>query len=254
MAQVPAEIRARGMASTMPTFVSALRTNHVDAGEPNFLRIMLRAREQQPAGEKSWLIDEVRRLAEEAFPPEGDTVGAEVTGFYVLLTNLIKSILRDQWVCFLVATIGIGLMMCIAFRSIRLALIALVPNALPILFVLGGLGWVGLRINMGAAMIAAVSMGLSVDSSIHYITAFRRARRAGNSVTQAIVEVQQTVGRAVVFSTLALTVGFLVLCSSEFVPTIYFGALAALSMLGGLLGNLVVLPLLLHLFRPPVRC
>ena len=95
---------------------------------------------------------------------------------------------------------------------------------------------------------AAVSVGLSVDSSIHYILAFRRARNAGHHPTQAIAEVQQSVGRAVVFSTLALTVGFLVLCSSEFVPTIYFGALAALSMLGGLLGNLLVLPLLLHIF------
>jgi hypothetical protein len=247
MARVPAEIRAQGMATTMPTFVAALRTNN-PSDEQNYLRIMLRAREQQPAAEKAWLIDEVRRLAVDAFPADEDSPGAEVTGFYVLLTNLIKSVLRDQWVCFLVATIGIGLMMRIAFRSAGLAVLALVPNALPILFVLGALGWFGLRINMGAAMIAAVSMGLSVDSSIHYVIAFRRARNAGRGVTEAIEEVQQTVGRAVVFSTMALMVGFLVLCSSKFVPTIYFGALAALSMLGGLLGNLLVLPLLLHVF------
>jgi predicted RND superfamily exporter protein len=247
MAKIPAELRARGMATTMPTFIAALRTSN-PASELNYLRIMLRAREQQPAAEKAWLIDEVRRLAMEAFPADQGRPAAKVTGFYVLLTNLIKSILRDQWVCFLVATVGIGLMMTVAFRSARLAVMALIPNALPILFVLGGLGLAGLRINMGAAMIAAVSMGLSVDSSIHYVIAFRRARRAGLEVPQAIAEVQQSVGRAVVFSTLALMVGFLVLCSSKFVPTIYFGALAALSMLGGLLGNLLVLPLLLHLF------
>ena len=96
-------------------------------------------------------------------------------------------------------------------------------------------------------MIAAVSMGLSVDSSIHYITSYRRARREGKSVHDAVRAVQQTVGRAMVFSTLALIVGFSVLCTSQFVPTIYFGLLVGLSMLGGLAGNLVVLPLLLTL-------
>jgi predicted RND superfamily exporter protein len=99
--------------------------------------------------------------------------------------------------------------------------------------------------NMGAAMIAAVSMGMSVDSSIHYYASFRRARRAGKSVYDSLVECQQSVGLAMIFSTVALIIGFGVLISSEFVPTIYFGALMSLAMLGGMLGNLIVLPLLL---------
>ena len=94
-------------------------------------------------------------------------------------------------------------------------------------------------------MIAAVSMGLSVDSSIHYVTSFRRARLTGLSVAQSLENVQQSVGRAVVYATIALMVGFLALCTSQFVPTIYFGSLVSLAMLGGLFGNLVVLPLLL---------
>ena len=136
--------------------------------------------------------------------------------------------------------------MALAFRSVVLALIALVPNVLPIVVVLGAMEWLGFKVNMGAAMIAAVSMGLSVDSSIHYITFYLRARRAGLNVREALSEVQQSVGRAVTYSTIALIVGFLALCSSEFVPTIYFGCLVSLAMLGGLLGNLVVLPLLLR--------
>jgi predicted RND superfamily exporter protein len=110
---------------------------------------------------------------------------------------------------------------------------------------MGLLGWLGLKINMGAAMIAAVSMGLSVDSSIHYIVSYRRARVAGKSVRESLEEVQSRVGRAMVLSTLALIVGFAVLCTSEFIPTVYFGALVSLAMLGGLAGNLVILPLLL---------
>ena len=98
--------------------------------------------------------------------------------------------------------------------------------------------------NMGAAMIAAVSMGLSVDSSIHYLTGYLVERQKGDH-GRALRQTQGRVGRALVLSTLALIVGFTALCVSEFVPTIYFGILASLAMLGGLLGNLVVLPLLL---------
>jgi predicted RND superfamily exporter protein len=85
-----------------------------------------------------------------------------------------------------------------------------------------------------------------VDAEIHYVTMFRRLRREGKSVRDALCAVQQSVGRAVFFSTLALVVGFGALCLSDFVPTIYFGALVSLALLGGLGGNLVVLPLLLN--------
>jgi len=141
-----------------------------------------------------------------------------------------------------------------AFRSLPVALITLVPNALPILIVTGLMGWLRLRINMGAAMIASVSMGLAVDSSIHYITAYRRHRAAGLTTAEALHAVHQSVGRAMVFSTLALIVGFSALALSRFVPTIYFGVLVGLTMFGGLIGNLLILPLLLKLIdRGPNR-
>ncbi len=208
---------------------------------PWFFRIMLRAEERQSSEQKHALIEQVTEITREEFPE------AEVTGFFVLLTNLISSILRDQWLTFALALMGIGLTMGLAFLRPTYVLIGLVPNALPILTVTGLMGWLGLPINMGAAMIAAVSLGLSVDSSIHYLSSFQRARRAGLSVTESLHEVQQMVGRAMVFSTLALIIGFSVLMTSQFVPTIYFGALVTLTMLGGLLGNLIVLPLLLRL-------
>lgn len=208
---------------------------------PWFFRIMLRAEERQSSQQKQDLIEQVTTIAQEEFPE------AQVTGFFVLLTNLISSVIRDQWRTFALALLGIGVTMFLAFRRPTYVLIGLVPNALPILTVTGLMGWLGLTINMGAAMIAAVSLGLSVDSSIHYLSAFQRARRSGLSVNASLHEVQQMVGRAMVFSTLALIIGFSVLMTSQFVPTIYFGALVTLSMLGGLLGNLIVLPLLLRL-------
>ena len=158
--------------------------------------------------------------------------------------------LADQWFTFLLAATGIFALLAIGFRSWLLAAVALVPNALPIFVVLGLRGWAGLRINMGTAMIAAVSMGLSVDSSIHYIAAFRRRLHDGQAFSAALETAHQTAGRAMVFSTLALVVGFLALTTSGFIPTVSFGALSCLTLVGGLFGNLVVLPVLLSLLAP----
>ena len=237
----------RKMRSRIPALMDALHAEDPDHPGHYYYRIMLRAGERQPSAQKQGLIRSVRRIALEEFPPTSTSPGAETTGFFVLLTNLIDSILHDQWLTFGVATLGIGLVMLLALRSLSLAAVTLVPNVLPIVVVTGLLGWADLRINMGAAMIAAVSMGLSIDSSIHYVTAFRRERREGRRVDESLAAVHQTVGRAMVFSTLALIVGFAVLGTSQFVPTIYFGVLVSLAMLGGLAGNLILLPVLLKL-------
>ncbi|MEZ6065561.1 MAG: MMPL family transporter [Planctomycetaceae bacterium] len=204
------------------------------------MRMVLRSEEQQPAETKLQLIDQVTAAARDTFPD------ARATGLYLLLAKLISSLLDDQLRSFLVASVGILLCIAIAFRSIRIGLIALVPNVFPLLLVIGGMGWTGLPVNLGTAMIASVSMGLTVDSSIHYISGFLRARQAGADYGEAVRQTHQSVGVAVVFSNLILIGGFLVLLLSNFMPLVYFGGLVSLSMVGGLLGSLVLLPLLLR--------
>lgn len=213
----------------------------------NFARIMLRSRERQSAEQKQRLIDDARRIAAQEFPAEDAREAAEITGFFVLLANLIQSMIRDQWITLGVATGAILLMVWFAFRSLRLALAALIPNLLPVLMISGVMGWLNVKINMGSAMIAAVSMGLAIDSSIHYVLAYQRLRATGRGVREALSTVQQDVGLAVTFSTLSLVVGFSALCFSEFVPLVYFGVLVSFAMLGGMAGNLVLLPVLVFL-------
>jgi hypothetical protein len=218
----------------------------------DWLRVMLRARERQPAAAKRGVIADVRRIAAEEFPPGTAAAsggGAEVTGFFVLLAQLVDRMLADQWLTFAIAAAGIFALLAVAFRSLLLGAIALIPNGLPIFVVLGLLGWAGVRINMGTAMIAAVSLGLSVDSSIHYIARFRQ-HLADGGMTSALETAHRTAGRAMIFSTLALAVGFLALTTSGFMPTVSFGWLSCLTLLGGLAGNLVVLPVLLTLLAP----
>ena len=224
---------------------SLIGTDPIDGSR--WLRLMLRAQERQPAEAKHAIIEQVRRIVAEELPARNGMPAGEVTGFFVLLAQLVDRMIADQWATFLLAAIGIFALLAIAFRSLLLAGLALVPNAVPIFVVLGVLGWTGTRVNMGTAMIAAVSMGLSVDSSIHYVAAFRRRLAAGHPFHAALETAHQTAGRASIFSTLALVVGFLSLMTSGFIPTVSFGALSCLTLIGGLFGNLVILPVLLTL-------
>ncbi|MCC9606371.1 MMPL family transporter [Blastopirellula sp. JC732] len=247
-----------GMFQTeMPGILAALHAEDPEHPGQYWFRVMLLSHERRDASEKKALIAKVEAIASEFQYPEpkkGESEvevlepeqKPEVTGFFVLLTYLIDSLIADQWRAFLLAIGGITLMMLVALRNVRYALIALAPNVLPVLVVTGCIGLFGVKINMGAAMIAAVSLGLSVDSSLHYIIGFQRALAKGLTVAEAIAEVQQSVGRALIFATVALILGFSVLCFSNFIPTVYFGVLVSLTMLGGLFGNLILLPLLLR--------
>jgi predicted RND superfamily exporter protein len=140
--------------------------------------------------------------------------------------------------------------MTIAFRSVPLGLLLLIPNLFPIVVVIGTMGWIGLPVNIATAMIASVSLGLTIDSSIHYVSGYRLARAEGKSFVEAIKSTHQGVGLALVFANLALVAGFTVLTLSHFIPLVYFGVLVSVAMLGGLIGNLVLLPLLLRLVEP----
>ncbi len=249
IAVIPPELRFRAMARVMPGFASQMKTTHADAQGRHYFRIMLRTSQRKTAEQQAQLIHEVKAAVDTAFPPslQQESPQTMTTGFFVLLSNIVSSVLADQVRTFLAACLFIGIVILIAFGSLRMVIIALIPNILPILGLLGMLGWLGIKMNMGAAMIAAVSLGLSIDGTIHYLTAYRHFRQQGLAPSAAIGLVQFGTGRALIYATLALVIGFGSLCTSEFIPTVFFGGLVGLSMLGGMLGNLIVLPMLLTL-------
>ena len=207
--------------------------------EQGRMRIMLRARERQNAEVKLELIRRVQEIARQTFPE------AEVTGLYVLLANLISSLLRDQLTSYGLSVVLIVICVWIPFRRLSWAIIAMFPNVLPTLWLIGGMGWLGLPINIGTAMIASVSLGLTIDSSIHYLAGYQRAIREGKPHLQALRESSTHIGRALVLSNVALVLGFSVLSLSNFLPLVYFGILVSFAMLSGLVGNLVLLPSLM---------
>ncbi|MBW3539692.1 MAG: MMPL family transporter [Planctomycetes bacterium] len=248
----PLSMKLNLLRHVQPEFVETLYNPREESPGRGRMRIVLRAREQRAAEDKLALIARVERIAQEwardELAEEFPNSDVEVAGLYVLLAFLIQNLLRDQLVSFLLAATGISLMMTVAFRSLRIGLISLVPNLFPIVLVIGGMGWLGLEINIATAMIASVSMGLTVDFTIHYIAGFRRAQAAGLSTGEALRDTHRGVGRALVFANLALVAGFAVLTLSHFIPLVYFGLLVSAAMVGGLIADLVLLPLLLSRF------
>ncbi len=219
--------------------------------EAHRMRIVLRSAEQQPSEDKLQQISRIRGCVRDFFAKSQfkQTSRPEASGMFVLLADLIQSLLQDQLLSFIVATCGILVCMTIAFRSLRIGVVSLLPNIFPVAIVMGILGWSGVRVNIGTAMITSVSMGLTVDSTIHYITAFERARKS-NSVQNSLHIAHASAGRALVFAYMALVAGLLVLTASRFIPLVYFGALLSLSMIGGIFGDLILLPLLLRWTTP----
>jgi predicted RND superfamily exporter protein len=241
------------------------------------MRIVLRSPEQQTTEAKLAQIQKVREVVETHFQSvlkeaalaagdelseDGEAVGdspaklvidaptkstatesATASGLFVLMARIINSLLEDQVKSFLWACFGTFACMAIAFRSIRIGLISLVPNVFPIILVTGALGLLNVPLNIGTAMIASVSMGFTC--SVHYIAAFEKALPV-LGMTRALQLAQASAGKAVVLAHIALVAGFLVLTVSEFIPLVYFGAILSLSMVGGLISDLILLPLLLR--------
>lgn len=241
------DLRFNGVKVLLGSFAESLLAFDKEVTpQQRMLRIMLRSKEQLGAAEKTGLIDEVRAVVNR-FSDSQKTKTAVVSGYYVLLTSLVASVVSDQWICLGIATLGVWCALAAALRSWLLPTLALLPNLLPSLLIMSWFGWTGTPINLGAAMIAAVSLGISVDSCLHYLNRYQWERRAGMTVIEALRCSQSEIGLSVTLATLALVLGFGSLAVSDFLPTVVFGTTAAISMLGSLIGNLFLLPSLVYL-------
>jgi predicted RND superfamily exporter protein len=157
----------------------------------------------------------------------------------------------------LVGALGLSLVsaaLCIAavcllmFRSLRITLIAFLPNAFPIVIVYGVMGAFGIPLNAGSAMVASIALGVAVNDTVHLIMHYRRRRAAGDEPRAAIGDAFHEIGRPVVLTSIVNTVGFSIFYFSDFMPMHHFGLLAGISMAAALIGDAVLLPNLLILF------
>jgi uncharacterized protein len=173
-----------------------------------------------------------------------------LTGNFVVFSDMSTTLVRHQVQGLAVALALILAVMAIQFRSIRLGLLCAIPNGAPVLMVYGLMGWCGIALSVPTAMIASVVIGTIVDNSIYLLAPFREAFLREAHYVTALSAMVRASGRAVVFSTVTLAVGFWVGIFSSFVPTVHFAVLAGAAFLLGLISQFVLLPLSLLVFQP----
>lgn len=174
----------------------------------------------------------------------------QLTGLFVLYQDLLDRLVGSQALTLGVVFVALGLAFALIFRSLRVALIALVPNLLSAFAVLGLMGWLGISLDFMTITIASVAMGIAVDDTIHYVHRFREQQQGGGDVDRAIRQSHRTVGTALVYTTLIIVCGFSLLAFSDFVPSVLFGLLSALAMLVALVTDLTLLPAMLRRWAP----
>jgi predicted RND superfamily exporter protein len=169
-----------------------------------------------------------------------------VTGLSVMYA-VMEEYIRDSLVQgFSGALLCIFLVFCVQMRSVILGAIVMLANSMPIMITLGIMGAFGIRLDSMTAMVASVAIGLADDDSIHFVSRVRLKLDAGSDVVTALREAIVEVGRALVFSGLSLSAGFLVMLTSSFVGAIYFGLLTTLTIVIALLADLILLPVMLR--------
>jgi predicted RND superfamily exporter protein len=173
-----------------------------------------------------------------------------LTGMVVLYNNMLQSLFRSQILTIGVVFIAILLMFIILFRNLKMAAIALIPNLTAAALVLGLMGWLRIPLDIMTITIAAISIGIAVDDTIHYVHRVTLEYQKDNDYWGAVRRSHRSIGRAMYYTTITITLGFSILTLSNFIPTIYFGLLTGFSMVVALLADLILLPLLIVRFKP----
>ena len=215
----------------------------------NQVRFAIRVFESDPRLRRNELLTKIRHDLTELLDLSEEQV--HLTGMLVLYNNMLQSLYRSQILTLGVVFLVILFMFMILFRSVWVAVIAIIPNVLAAAMVLGFMGWFNIPLDIMTITIAAITIGIAVDDTIHYIHRFMIELGDGDQDYRAAIKRSHvSVGRAMYYTSVTVIIGFSILALSSFIPTIYFGLLTGLAMSIALIANLTLLPLLLMLFKP----
>jgi predicted RND superfamily exporter protein len=164
------------------------------------------------------------------------------TGTFVMLNRTSDQIAGEQLRSVTIALVTIYLMLSTLFGSLRVGFTALVPNLIPILFFFGFMGWQGVELNLTTSLVASMVLGLAVDNAVQFIARFRRAQAASPDLREAILESMRLSGRPIIYANVALAATFAIFFFSNFKPIASFGLLSAVTIIGCLIEDLVLLP------------
>lgn len=178
------------------------------------------------------------------------SVGCVITGIVPLLMDMQGYLIESQIKTFTLAFIFIFICIALILKSVRIGLMSMIPNLIPIVITLGVMGYVGINLDVATIMIASVAIGISVDDTIHFLYRFKEEFKKDRDHYLAIQRALSGVGRALIFTTVVATCGFLVFCFSSFKAIQYFGLLTGITMVSAIVADLFILPACILIFKP----
>ena len=214
----------------------------------NEARISLRIIDSQENLRRNDLINKINYDLQNKLGIEKDRF--KLTGVLILFNNLLQSLFKSQILTLGLVMIGIFAMFMVLFRNIKLSLIGVVPNFIAAFFILGIIGILGIPLDMMTITIAAITIGIAVDNSIHYIYRFKEEFNNLNNYEETLRTCHATVGTAILNTSITIVFGFSILVLSKFIPTIYFGVFTGLAMLLAMISVLTLLPSLILVIKP----
>jgi hypothetical protein len=208
------------------------------------VRFSVRIQDTTKGLKRTELLSAIRSDMEKLGIPEGRYI---LTNLFILYQSLLQQLFRSQIMTLGIAFGVLSLTIWAIFRSVKIALIAITPNILSTLMVLGIMGWLGIPLDLMTIMIASVALGITVDDTIHYVHRYLEELRNGSG-EKAVELSHASVGYALLYTSLIVILGFSLLAFSDFVPSILFGLLTGLAMAMAVILDLSMLPVLLNKF------
>ena len=173
-----------------------------------------------------------------------------LSGISVIYNNLLQSLFQSLIGSLTIVFSAIFVMFILLFRSLYMALIAMIPNLLSAASVLGIIGWSGIPLDIMTVTVAAISIGIGVDNTIHYVHRFLKEYEEQKNYDAAIKNSHSTIGRAMFYTSLTIVLGFMILVTSNFNPSVFFGIFTSFSMIIAILAALMLLPVLIRHLKP----
>ena len=218
--------------------------------DSNQIRFGIRIIESDPQLNRKALLASINNFLINDMKFEQEQV--HLTGMMVLYNNMLQSLFRSQILTIGAVFVAILLMFIILFRNISLAMIAIIPNIFSAALILGIMGWAGIPLDMMTITIAAITIGISVDDTIHYIHRLQKEFSVDENYQETINRCHGGIGKAMYYTSIAIIFGFALLSFSNFIPTIYFGLLTGFAMLVALTGDLLLLPAIVLIIKPKI--
>lgn len=215
--------------------------------DDSIVRISTRVNESAESLNRNELLQKINYDLQNKFNLEADRY--EITGLAVLYNNMLQSLFQSQIGSLIVVFSVIAIMLLLIFKSFKIMIIGLIPNIFVASSVIGILGLLKIPLDIMTITVAAISVGMAVDNTIHYIYRYKKEMKITHSVEQALYNAHTTTGRAIFYTATTIATGFSILYLSNFFPTQLFGIFTALAMLIAFISSLSLLPNLLVKFK-----